>query len=181
MDSSKQLRKLIHCPSQRARKAAGSAGGKGCSLIRSFSQPASPGDGQKWIWPIPSIQSQTLLAGYSCTSTVEAEHISEHKGIGGTCHGYGLWQAKAGQCFVSDPKRPRNVGLTAMQQRRISSGLFPAQTSWIQTMTAWDVLKWTVIALNRTQEQPKLQRTKKRIAMQIFLEVWRFGLLPMDG
>jgi hypothetical protein len=111
---------------------------------------------------------------------MEAEHISEHKGVSRTGHRHGLWQAQAGQSLISNPKGAGNIGLTAMQQRRISGGLFPAQTNGIQTMTAGDVLKRAVVALDRTQEQPKLQGPKKRIAMQIFLEVWGFALLPMD-
>jgi hypothetical protein len=111
---------------------------------------------------------------------MEAEDISEHKGVSRTGHRHGLWKSQACQSLIFNPKGARNIGLTAMQQRCISGGLFPAEANWIQTMTAGDVLKRAVVALDRTQEQPKLQGSKKRIAMEIFLEVRGFALFPMD-
>ena len=102
---------------------------------------------------------------------MKTEDISQHQSVGRTGEGLRCRQIQFGQSVLVNPEGAGHIRLTLMTDGSIRCALLPLQPPSAETVTAGDVFKGAVLGLNRPEEIPELQGTKKGVAMQLLLQI----------
>ena len=102
---------------------------------------------------------------------MKTENIRQYQSVGRTGEGLRRRQVQVRQSILVDPEGAGHIRLALMTDGRVSRSLLPLQPSSVETVTAGNIFKGAVLRLDRPEEIPELQGTKKRVAMQLLLQV----------